>query len=138
MVAGQVAGAGLVAETFEDVCRGADERQAGGLAAAGEFGVLGEEAIAGMNGVAAVGEGDVDDLLLVEVRAGATSFQGDGLVGLARMQRGGVILGVNRQAVDIQFGGGAGDADGDLATVGDEQAGHGHGDSGLWSAIATS
>ncbi|MCY1287130.1 hypothetical protein D9M70_361170 [compost metagenome] len=126
---GQGAGLGLVAEQFEHLRRRADEGQAGGLAAAGEFGVLSEETIAGVHRVAAFGLGDGDQLVHVQVGRHAATGQRHRAVGLARVQRGGVVLGVHGDAADLQFGAGAGDADGDLAAVGDQQGaqGRGHG-----------
>ena len=50
-----------------------------------------------------------------------------GGIGLARVQAGRVVLGVHRHRADAQVGAGLGDADGDLAAIGDQQGGKGHG-----------
>ena len=51
---GEAARGGLVAEEFEQFRRGADEGDAGVGAGAGEDGILGEEAVAGVDGVDAL------------------------------------------------------------------------------------
>ena len=63
----QPPGRGLVPHLLEHLRRGTDEHDAGGGAGARELGVLGEEAVAGVNGVGAVPAGDVDDAGDVEV-----------------------------------------------------------------------
>ena len=37
------------------------------------------------------------------------------------MKRGGVVLGMDTDSGDAEFGGGLGDADGDLAAIGDQE-----------------
>ena len=63
---GRLSGAGLSAALMR------------GLAAAGELGVLGEEAVTGMNGVAALGGGNGDQLVHVQVGWHATAFERHG------------------------------------------------------------
>ncbi|MDT4831994.1 hypothetical protein FQZ97_655290 [compost metagenome] len=121
----QLAGAGLVAEQIQGLGSGADETDAGRLALAGEAGVLAEEAIAGVHRVAAVRAGDLHQLRAVQVGRRAASRERHRKVGLAQVQGVGVVLGEHRDTADPQLGGGAGDADGDLATVGDQQLGDG-------------
>ena len=122
---GQGAGGGFVAEQFEHLRRWADKGDAGGLAAAGELGVLGEEAVTGVDGVAALGGGNGDQLVHVQVGRHATAFERHGEVGLARVQAGVVVFGEHRHRTDLQVGAGAGDADGDFAAVGDQQGSKG-------------
>ena len=65
---------------------------------------------------------DVDDALDVEVSADGTLFLAEavGLVRLEAVAGEAVFLGVDRDGSQSQFGGGAEDPDGDLASV------HGH------------
>ena len=119
---GEGAGAGLVAEQREGGGRGADEGDAGLFAGAGEVGVFGEEAVAGVDGVALVLAGALNDLGDVEVGGGADSIERDLEVGVLDVLGGCVVVGVDGGGGDLQFGCGAEDADGDFAAVGDEQA----------------
>ena len=93
---GDVAGRDLVAELFEDFRLGADKDQAGFTDGAGEMGVFGEEAVAGVNGVHVVFSGEGDDGGNVEV--GTDGFAGSadavGLVGLEAVQGEAVLVGV--------------------------------------------
>ena len=84
-------GAGLVAEQRERSGRGTDEGDARLLAGAGEVGVLGEESVAGMDGVAVVLLGAVDDLCDVEIRGGANSIQRNDSFGVLDVVGGGVV-----------------------------------------------
>ncbi|MCY1287295.1 hypothetical protein D9M69_364380 [compost metagenome] len=129
----ELAGTGLVAEQRQGFGGRADEVDAGGLAPAGEVGVLAEEAVAGVHCVATLLASYFHQLGTVQVGRHAASRQGNGKVGLAQVQGVGVVLGVHGDAADAQLGSGAGDADGDLATVGDQQGldGSGHGE-GPW------
>ena len=119
--AGQAQRRGLVAEQGEGRGGGADEGQPGVGAILGEGRVLAEEAVAGMHRVAAALLRQVDNLRHVEVGGGAGPLQRDHGGGAPRVQRVGVVLGVHRDGGDAHLRGGAGDADGDLATVGDQQ-----------------
>ena len=119
---GEGAGAGFVAEQGERGGGGADEGDAGLFAGAGEVGVFGEEAVAGVDGVAVVLAGALDDLGDVEVGGGADSVERDLEVGVLDVLGGCVVVGVDGGGGDLEFGGGAEDADGDFAAVGDEQA----------------
>lgn len=134
---GQGARGGLVAEQVEHLGLRPDEANAGALATAGELGVLGEKAIARMDRVARLLPGHGDQPLHVQVgrRPAATQRHRD--IGLAQVQGGRVVLGVHRHRADAQVGTGAGDADGDLATVGDQQGieGSGHGGFSDWRSV---
>ena len=77
------AGARLVAEQLEGLDARADEGHAGRRAAPGEFRVLRQEAVAGMQRVAAGVQGGGDDPLDVQVRRRAGAVEGDRLVRLA-------------------------------------------------------
>src|SRR5262249_23535454 len=63
----QAACASLVAEHFKHLGGRADEANAGKCALTSEIGVLAQEAVAGMNGVAARGLRHADDLRCVEI-----------------------------------------------------------------------
>ena len=123
---GERACSGLVAEQFEGVDGGADEGDAGGLASSGEVGVFGEEAVAGVDGVAAEVGGGGDDLVDVEVGGCAGASEGVGLVGFSEVGGLGVVFGADGDGGDVEFAGGAENADGNFATVGDEQFGQRH------------
>ena len=57
----------------------------------------------------------------VEIGAGAGAWHFDRLVRLPHVEGPLVLPGMNGHRGDLQFGGGTGDANGDLATVGDEE-----------------
>lgn len=118
---GQRAGRVLEAERAHLFRRGADERDARGLAGLGEAGVLREEAVAGMDGACASGLGRGEDAVGVEValrrgrRADAHGGVGGGDVG-----RVGVGLGVHRDRTQPHRPQRADDAAGDRPAVGDQ------------------
>ena len=85
------AGAGLVAEQLEGLHARTDEGHPRRRAAPGQFRVLRQEAVAGMQGVAAGVQGRGDDLLDVEIRRRADAVEGDGLVRFAGVQGAGVV-----------------------------------------------
>ena len=111
------AGAGLVAEELERLDARADEGQSGLVAGAGEAGVLGEEAVAGMHGVAAGLDGGGDDGADVEVGGRAGAVEDDHVVGLAGVQGARVVAGRHRHRRHAELRRRAHDADGDLAPV---------------------
>ncbi len=91
----------------------------------GEVGVLGEEAVAGVHRVGAGPGGDVDELVDAQVGIGSgLAAQGVRFVGEHGVQ--GLAVGVRVHGDAAQAGilAGADDADGDLATVGDEYLAH--------------
>jgi len=75
----------LLPASLEDAVVGTDERDARPLAGCGEVGVLGEEAVAGVDRVGPGLERGVNDAIDVEVRADGMSDLTD-LVGLVRLQ----------------------------------------------------
>ena len=118
---GDVLGLGLVAQRLDRGGRRADPDQPGVDDGLGEVGVLGEEAVAGVDGVGAGVGGDRDDLGDVEVGLGrGRAAEGVGLVGEADEERVAVGVGVDRDGADAGVLAGADDADGDLAAVGDQ------------------
>ena len=114
-------GAGLVAEQVELLGRRADEDQASLGAGLGEGGILGQESVARMDRIAAGCLGDCNDTRDIEIGRRAPSLQGLDLVDTPHMKRGGVVLGMDTDSGDAEFGGGLGDADGDLAAIGDQE-----------------
>ena len=115
------AGAGLVAEQIELLGRGADEDDPRLGAGFREGGVLGEEAVARMHGVAAGLPRGRDHTGDIEIGGSPASLERPHLVDPADMQRGRVVFRMDAHRGDAEFGGGLGDADGDLAAIGDQE-----------------
>jgi len=112
---------GLVAHDPDGPRVGADEGDARGGACLGEFRVLREEAVAGVDGVGPRGLGHLQDSVPPQVRLPAGG--GADAVGLVRrphVERGAVGLGIDGDGGDAQLLAGADDADGDLPPVGDQ------------------
>ena len=118
---GRGAGAGFVAEQSEMRDIGADESQAGSDACFREIGAFRQEAVAGVNGVAAGFFRRRDDTAGVQIGRRAEAGQRVLFVRDADMQAFRVVLGINRDGSQAQIGGGPGDADRDLAAIGDQQ-----------------
>ena len=129
---GEVAGCGLVAERLQQLHPRADERDAGLAAGRRELGVLREEAVAGVDAIHAVGLGERDDAVDVEV--GADRLAGlahqIGLVGLEAVQGEPILVGVDRDGADAEFVRRPENADRDFAAIGDEE--FGDGPHGVW------
>ena len=118
---GQRAGRHLVPQDGQRLRLRPDEDEAGVTAALGERRLLGEEAVAGMDGVAPLLGGDRDELLGVQVGRGAGPPQGHRAVGPAHRERVAVVLGVDGDRLDVELGRGAHDAQRHLPAVGHEQ-----------------
>ncbi len=104
----------------------------------GEVGVLREEPVAGVDGVGAGAFDDVEDGVGVEVALGrGLAAECIGLVGVARVQRVSVELGVHRHGRDAELTARAHDADGDLTSVGDQDLRR-HGSPGFGVTVAVS
>ena len=110
-------GACLVAEQAQRLHARPDEGQARFGAVQGKLGVLRQEAVARMDGIAAGVPGGGDDPRDVEVRRRAGAVEGDDLVRLAGMQGAGVVARRNRHRGDVQLRRRAHDADGNLPSV---------------------
>ncbi len=108
----------LAPHLFHDRGGRADELEPRGLDGAGELGALGQEAVAGVDGVGVGGLRGGDHLGDVEVAPDP-----DGVVGLAHVRRLPVEVGVDRDAAQARRAAGPDDAQGDLAAVGDEDGG---------------
>ncbi len=106
--------------------RRADEHQAGIGAHRGELGVLGQEAVAGVDGVGADLARQLDDRLGAQVALGrGGGADRMGLVGQHHRQAAAVGLRVDHRAADPQLAQGAQDAHRDLAPVGDQDLAQG-------------
>ena len=104
-----------------DFGRRADERQPALAGDLGEMRVLGEEAVAGMDGVGAGdlrGGDDRGDVEVALARRGRTDA--DVVVGVADVQRVAVGLGMDGHGLQAHFLAGQDDAQRDLAAVGDQ------------------
>ena len=114
-------GGGLAAHGADGRGGGADEHEAGLRAGLGEVGVLGQEAVSGVDGLGAGLVRGGDDPLLVQVGvARRRRADRDCDVGHRGVQRALVGLGVDGDGADAHATGGADDAAGDLAAVGDQ------------------
>ena len=118
-------GGGFVARHVEDVGGGADECDAFAFTGAGEFGVLGEEPIAGIDGFGPGVFGDGDDFVDVEVGLDRVAFFPDfvGFISLDAVGGVSILPGIDRDCAGLEFVCCAERADGDFAAVGDENLG---------------
>ena len=123
------AGARFIAEQRQCRRRGTDEGDAGLLAGPCEVGVLGQKAVAGVDRVALVLERALDDLRDVEVGGGADSVERDRDVSVLDVLGGRVVAGVNGRRFEVEFGGGAQDANSNFAAIRDEKSLDRHGGS---------
>ncbi|KZE94510.1 hypothetical protein AVP42_00993 [Agromyces sp. NDB4Y10] len=124
-------GPDLVAHDLERERAGTDEHDAGLGARAPEGGVLGEEAVAGVDRLRAGVEGRANDARRVEVALGCRSrADAHGLVGERDVRGARVGVGVDGDGVDAEALQRADDAHGDLAAVGDEHPVEGSGGGG--------
>jgi hypothetical protein len=115
------AGLDLVAERVDGRRAGADPDQAGVDDGLGEVGVLGEEAVAGVDGVGPGLLGDGQQLLLHEVTVtGCGAVERIRLVGHLDVQGVAIGIGVNRHGSDASVLACPGDAHGDFAAVCDQ------------------
>ena len=104
--------------------RRADELDLAAAADLGEVGVLGEEAVAGMNRLHVGDLGGGDDARDVEIGLGRRGgADADRLVGQLQIRRVLVGGGIDDGRLDAQLAAGADDPQGDLAAVGDEDLG---------------
>ena len=117
----------LVAEGFEDRRRRPDKGEAAFGRGPGERGALAQEAVAGVDGVAAAIGGDTEDLFDIEISGDAGAAQRAGFVSATGMERARVVLREHGDGTQSKLGGGMHDAHGDLAAVGDEELVHARG-----------
>ncbi len=101
--------------------RCADPDDAGGHDGLGELGVLGQEAVAGVDGLGARRLGCRQHPGLIQIAlARRRRADQDGLVGLTDVKRVRIGLGMDRDGAQAHAAGGAEDAAGDLAAIGDQ------------------
>jgi hypothetical protein len=101
--------------------RRADEGDAAGGAGFGEIGVLGEEAVAGMDRLGAGAPGGVEDFVGDQIGfAGSGRAEQHGFVGEADMAGVGIGLGIDGDRADAHAAGGLDHPAGDFAAVGDK------------------
>ncbi len=100
----------------------ADEDQPGGVDRAGEIGILGEKAVAGVNRLGTGGLCRGDNRLNPQITlARPRATQVDRLIGAAHVQGVAVGIAVYRHGGDTQLARGAHDAAGNFAAVGNQQ-----------------
>ncbi len=114
------AGFGLVAHAADHLRRRADELDTALGADFRQLGIFREEAIAGVQGVAATFHRQVHQGARVEVAGQRVRADAVGFVGALDVQRVAIGLGVDGHRADAHLGAGAHDADGNLAAVGDQ------------------
>ena len=120
---GRLLGGQLVAHGAHHVGGRPYPDQACRLDGLGEAGVLGQEAVAGVDGVGPGGEGGRDDGVGVEVAAVGQAHR---LVGVGDVRRSGVGVDVHGDAAQAHRPCRAEHPSGDLAPVGDEDRGEAH------------
>ncbi len=122
-----VTGLHLVAEGLDGRRRRADPDQAGVDHGLGEAGVLGEEAVAGVDGVRSAAGGDAEDLGDVEVGVGrGEPVQREGLIGELHEERIRVRVCIDGNAAQSGVAGGPDDPNGDLSPIGHQHLGDRH------------
>ena len=116
---GVLLGRDLVASHLEDRGGGPDEGDAGCCSFLGQFRVLGEEAVARVDGVGAALSGDADDLVDIQVGAHRMPRLADlvGLVGLQPVQRVAILVGIDSHGAGPEFEGRSEGSDRNLAAV---------------------
>ena len=120
-----VSGGHLVAEVADRLRRRADPGQPGVDHGLSELGVLGEKAVAGVYAVGAGPRGDVDELVDAQVGVGGgVAPERVGLVGQRHVHRVPIGVGVDGDAREAGVTTRPNHADGDLATVGDQNFAH--------------
>ena len=112
-------GGDLVSSHLQHVAAGADEGDAVVGSRLGEVGVLGEESVAGVDGVGASFLGDTDDLAHVEVGADRVALLADqvGLVGLETVHRVAILVGIHGHRLGAQLVGSTESTDRDFTAV---------------------
>src|SRR5215467_12027845 len=118
-----LAGAGFRAHHLHRLRCRTDKPHADFAACTGEVCVLGEEAVAGMNGFGAAALGYIEDLFEIQIgltRGGRTDVIG--VVGLAHVQRAAVNIREDRHRLDTNLAAGAHDAHCDFAAIGNEDS----------------
>ena len=121
---GQAPGADLVAEQRQRVAGRTDEDQACRRAACREIRVLTEETVARMDRGSARFTGSGQDRILVEIGGRPLPRQRARLIDITRVQRCRVVGSVDADRAKAKLARRPGDADGDFASVGDQDRRH--------------
>jgi len=116
----RVARLNLVAHLADDVRVRADESNTTARANFRQLGVLRKETIARMQRIAPRGDGQIDDVVRVEIAGDRFGTDVVGLVRFFYMQRMTVGIRVDGDRFDAHFRAGAHNADGNFTAVGDE------------------
>ena len=117
-------GRALGAHRFDGLGRRADEGDPGLRTVAGEAGVLGQKAVAGVDGLGTAGMGGGNDRLATQVAFGGRGRADvHGFIGQAHMAGIGIGIGIHRHGGNPQAAAGGDDAAGNFATVGDQYLG---------------
>ncbi len=119
----QFAGRDFISKTAHDVRRRTDEDDPHFRTGLGEFRVLGQEAVTGVDGVDAGVQRYADDGVDIQIGVDGALALADqvALVGLEAVQGEAVFLRIDGDRSHAQFGGGAKHANGDFAPIGDKQ-----------------
>ncbi len=113
----------LVAESFHGLVRWADELDAALPADLGEVGIFREESVTGMDGLDVGHLGGADDARDLQIAFGGRGWaDADGVVGQFEIRRIAVGRAVDGDDFDAEILAGADDPQGDLTTIGDEDA----------------
>ena len=122
---GEPARGDLVAERAQGRRRRTDEPDSRILAARGELGAFAEKPVPRVNRLAPRGAGDLEHRVDVEISGRATPLERDCAIDPQRVQRARIVGRVDSDGLDPELGRGAGDAQRDLASIGDQQPLHG-------------
>ena len=117
--AGHFLGMELIPHLVEDMAGRPDEDDARLLTGPGEVGILGQEAVAGVNGIHILALGQRNDLLDAQIGPEGAAVLADeiGLVRLGAEQREFILLGIDGDGTHIGVKAGTEDADRNLSTV---------------------
>ncbi len=120
---GHLAGLRLVAQPAHHVCGRADENESLRLAHLGEIGILGEEAVAGMDRVDAGPQRGFQNSRRVKIAApGRRGSNVDTLVGETQRGRVAISGGMHHHRTYAQLTAGTGDPQRDLTAIGDQNS----------------
>ncbi|KWV88333.1 hypothetical protein PFLmoz3_01228 [Pseudomonas fluorescens] len=111
---------GLVAHAANHFCRGADELDAALGTDICQFGVFRQEAVAGVQRIAAGFHRQVHQLARVQVTSERLGTDAVGFVGTLDVQRMAVGVRINRDRANAHLGAGTHDSYGNFTTVGDQ------------------
>ena len=123
---GQGPSLGFIAEQLEDIRAGSDKGDTRLGAPAGKVGIFTQKSVARMNGLTAGLFGQLHNPTGIEIGGRTAPAQRKGFIGLAGMQRLGVVVGKHGHGPQPQFGGGARNTNGDFASIGDQKTAQTH------------